>query len=142
VSNKKVLIVDDDPDIRLGMNVRLKANGYTTFFAADGVSALSEAEKHRPEVIILDLGLPGDDGFVVMGKLKQIPFLAEIPIIVVSARDVRVNQGRAIEAGAKAFLRKPFDDVELLALIRNTTGEHAPAEELSLQNQRSMKAGD
>jgi two-component system, OmpR family, KDP operon response regulator KdpE len=138
VGNKKVLIVDDDPDIRLGMNVRLKANNYDTFFAADASAALIEAEKHRPEVIILDLGLPGDDGFVVMERLKQVPCVAEIPIIVVSARDIRVNQARSMEAGAKAFLRKPFDDGELLGLIRDTTGEPAPLEELSRHNRRSM----
>lgn len=125
--NKKILLVDDDSDIRLGMSVRLKANNYDPFFAGDGASALIEAEKHKPDLIVLDLGLPGDDGFVVMDKFKQIPGIADIPIIVVSARDVRVARARAIEAGAKAFLRKPFDDVELLALIAATTEEAAPS---------------
>jgi DNA-binding response OmpR family regulator len=136
VSNKAILIVDDDPDICLGMSVRLKANQYDTFFAGDADSALIEAEKRKPEVIILDLGLPGDDGYAVMERLKRIPFVAEIPIIVVSARDIRVNQARSMEAGAKAFLRKPFDDAELLALIRNTTEE--PSSRGTLQNQRSL----
>jgi DNA-binding response OmpR family regulator len=122
VGNKKILIVDDDPDIRLGMNVRLKANAYDTFFAADAASSLIEAEKHKPDLIILDLGLPGEDGFVVMERLKQLPSVAAIPIVVVSARDVRANQERALNAGAKAFLRKPFDDAELLAVIRATLG--------------------
>ena len=121
--NKNILIVDDDPDIRLGMNVRLKANHYDPFFAGDADTALIEVEKHKPDLVVLDLGLPGDDGFVVMERFKQIPTIADIPIIVVSARDVRAAQARAIEAGARAFLRKPFDDVELLALIRATTGE-------------------
>jgi DNA-binding response OmpR family regulator len=125
VSNKKILIVDDDPDIRLGMQVRLRANDYDPFFAGDAVSALIAAEKHKPDLVVLDLGLPGDDGFVVMQRFKQTPTVADIPIIVVSARDVRMAQARAIEAGAKAFLGKPFDDVELLALIRATTGEPA-----------------
>jgi two-component system KDP operon response regulator KdpE len=122
VGNKKILIVDDDPDIRLGMNVRLKANAYDTFFAADAVSSLIEAEKQKPDLIVLDLGLPGEDGFVVMERLKQFPSVAAIPVIVVSARDVRANQERALNAGAKAFLRKPFDDAELLAVIRVTLG--------------------
>jgi CheY-like chemotaxis protein len=120
---KKLLIVDDDPDIRLGMNVRLKANDYDTVFAADAVSALVEARKHQPDLIILDLGLPAGDGFVVMERLKQIPSIAVIPIIVVSARDPRTNQDRAIKAGAKAFLKKPFDDLELLEVIRKTLGK-------------------
>jgi DNA-binding response OmpR family regulator len=138
VGNKKVLIVDDDPDIRLGMNIRLKANNYDTVFAADAVSALIQAEQQKPDLIVLDLGLPGDDGFVVMERLKQVPSIAEIPVIVVSARDVRVSQARATEAGAKAFLRKPFDDAELLALIRANTEVPALSEDLSLHNQRSI----
>lgn len=123
MANKKLLIVDDDPDIRLGMNVRLRANDYDTVFAADAVSALVEARTHKPDLIILDLGLPAGDGFVVMERLKQIPSIAIIPIIVVSARDARTNQDRAIKAGAKAFLKKPFDDLELLEVIRKTLGE-------------------
>jgi DNA-binding response OmpR family regulator len=130
MSNNRLLIVDDDPDIRLGMKVRLQANGYDISFATDAASALVEAPKHMPGLIVLDLGLPGEDGFVVMEKLRQIPSIAETPIIVVSARDVRVNEARAMDAGAKAFLRKPFDDVELLALIRATTG--APSQKPSV----------
>jgi DNA-binding response OmpR family regulator len=138
VCNKKILIVDDDPDIRLGMNVRLKANHYDPFFAGDAVSALIEAEKHKPDLIVLDLGLPGDDGFAVMERIKQIPIIADIPIIVVSARDVRAAQPRALEAGAKAFLRKPFDDVELLDLIRAITGAPGLSMKPSLHIQRPI----
>src|ERR1700738_1826756 len=125
MGNKKILIVDDDPDIRQGMNVRLKANHYDTFFAADAFSSMVEARKHEPDLIILDLGLPAGDGFVVMERLKKIPSLAVVPIIVVSARDVRANQERALKAGAKAFLQKPVDDAELLAVIRQALGEPA-----------------
>ena len=87
-----------------------------------------EARKHEPDLIILDLGLPGGDGFVVMERLKLIPSLAVIPIIVVSARDVRTNQERALKAGAKAFLQKPVDNAELLAVIRQALGETEPLE--------------
>jgi DNA-binding response OmpR family regulator len=125
MGNKKILIVDDDPDIRQGMNVRLKANHYDTFFAADAFSSMVEARKHEPDLIILDLGLPAGDGFIVMERLKKIPSLAVIPIIVISARDVRVNRERAVKAGAKAFLQKPVDDAELLAVIRQALGEPA-----------------
>ena len=123
MNNRKILIVDDDYDIRLGMIIRLTANQYDPFFAGDAVSALIEAEKHQPSLVILDLGLPGHDGFVVMERFKQLPMMANIPIIVVSAR--RAAKERAIEAGAKAFLAKPFDDVDLLALIRTITGDPA-----------------
>jgi DNA-binding response OmpR family regulator len=117
--------VDDDPDIRQGMHVRLKANGYDTYFAADALACITEARKSSPDLILLDLGLPAGDGFVVMERLRLNPALAVIPVIVVSARDVRANQERALKAGAKAFLQKPVDNVELLAEIRQALGEPA-----------------
>jgi DNA-binding response OmpR family regulator len=125
MSNKKILIVDDDPDVRQGMHVRLKANHYDTFFAGDALSSIAEARKHDPDLIILDLGLPAGDGFVVMDRLKSVPSLAVIPVIVVSARDVLANKERALKAGAKAFLQKPVDNAELLKVIRQALGEPA-----------------
>src|ERR1039458_3619708 len=65
----KILIVDDDPDLRRGLNLRLRANHYETAYATDGFSAISMAQKERPDLIILDLGLPAGDGFVVMERL-------------------------------------------------------------------------
>jgi len=125
VGNKKILIVDDDPDVRQGLHVRLKANHYDTFFAGDALSSMSEARKNEPDLIILDLGLPAGDGFVVMERLKSIPSLSMIPVIVVSARDVLANKERALKAGAKAFLQKPVDNAELLKVIRQALGEPA-----------------
>jgi DNA-binding response OmpR family regulator len=127
VANKKILIVDDDPDVRQGMHVRLKANHYDTFFAGDAPSSIAEARKNEPDLIILDLGLPAGDGFVVMEWLKSNPYLAVIPVIVVSARDVLANKERALKAGAKAFLQKPVDNAELLKVIRQALGEPALA---------------
>ena len=117
MSNKKILIVEDDADVRLGYNVLLKANHYDTFFAADGNSAVSEARKHQPDLVILDLGLPAGNGFIVLEWFRANPYLAVIPVVVVSARDLHGNKERALQAGAKAFLQKPWDDDELLALI-------------------------
>jgi DNA-binding response OmpR family regulator len=127
MGNKKILIVEDDPDVRQGMNLRLKANHYDTFFAGDALSSMSEARKHEPDLIILDLGLPAGDGFVVIERLKSIPALSGIPVIVVSARDVHTNKERALKAGAKAFLQKPVDNAELLKVIRQALGEPALA---------------
>ena len=103
MSNKKILIVEDDPDVRRGMHVRLQANHYDTFFAADGMASIAEARKHMPDLIILDLGLPAGDGFSVMERLKANDSLSLIPVIVVSARDVRANQERALKAGRRPF---------------------------------------
>jgi DNA-binding response OmpR family regulator len=130
MGNKKILIVDDDPDVRLGLHVRLKANHYDVFFAADGMSSIAEARKHMPDLIILDLGLPAGDGFSVMERLKANDALSLIPVIVVSARDRHPNMDRALKAGAKAFLQKPVANAELLAVIRRALGE-APQQEKS-----------
>ena len=125
MSNKKILIVDDDPNVRKGMHLRLTANHYDTFFAADAIAAMAEARKHQPDLIILDLGLPGGDGLVVIQWIKAIPALALIPIIVVSARDIRANQHRVLKAGAKAFLQKPVDNSEFFTVIRDALGDPA-----------------
>jgi DNA-binding response OmpR family regulator len=138
MGNKKILIVDDDPDVRHGMHLRLKANHYDTFFAADALSSVAEARKHEPDLIILDLGLPAGDGFLVMERLKTIPSLAVIPIIVVSARDGHANQERAVKAGAKAFLQKPVDNAELLAVIRQALGEPAQREKPAVYDLGSL----
>src|SRR6202011_5199858 len=123
VSQKTILIVDDDPDVRLGLHVRLKANHYDVIFAADGMASIAEARKHLPDLIILDLGLPAGDGFSVMERLKANDTLSLIPVIVVSARDRNANVDRALKAGAKAFLQKPVTNAELLAVIRQALGE-------------------
>src|ERR1700726_4732974 len=125
MGNKKILIVDDDPDVLHSMHVRLKANNYDTSFAADAISCMAEARKNEPDLVILDLGLPAGDGFVVMERFKAVPSLASIPVIVVSGRDHRANHKRAIEAGAKAYLQKPVNNAELLAVIRQTLAEPA-----------------
>jgi DNA-binding response OmpR family regulator len=123
MSRKTILIVDDDPDVRLGLHVRLKANLYDVVFAADGIAAISEARKRMPDLIILDLGLPAGDGFSVLERLKANLSLALIPVIVVSARDRNANRERALKAGARAFLQKPVDNARLLSLIRLALGE-------------------
>jgi DNA-binding response OmpR family regulator len=125
MSQKTILIVDDDPDVRLGLHVRLKANHYNVIFAADGMASIAQARKHLPDLIILDLGLPAGDGFSVLERLKANDSLSLIPVIVVSARDLNANMDRALKAGAKAFLQKPVDNAELLKVIRQAMGEPA-----------------
>jgi two-component system KDP operon response regulator KdpE len=132
MANKRILIVDDDLDVRQAMHVRLKANGYDTFFATDALSSVAEARRQLPDLIILDLGLPGGDGYVVIERLKRHPALAVIPIVVVSARDVRGNKDRAIKAGANVYLQKPVDNAELLAIIRQALGEPAHPEDADI----------
>jgi DNA-binding response OmpR family regulator len=120
---KKILIVDDDPDVRLGLQLRLTANHYDVIFAADGVASIAEARKHMPDLMILDLGLPAGDGFSVLERLKVNEKLSSIPVIVLSGRDRVGNWDRAIKAGAKTFLQKPVANDKLLAVIRLVLAE-------------------
>jgi DNA-binding response OmpR family regulator len=117
MSERKILVIDDDSDIRLGLNVRLRASGYLTAFAVDGVSAIRMARKERPCLILLDLGLPAGDGFQVLERLKINTELSHVPVIVLSARDAEANERRALKAGAYAYLEKPVDDEDLLEAI-------------------------
>lgn len=123
MSNKKILIIEDDADVRLGYKVLLTAHHYDTFFAVDAFIAVSEARKHQPDLILLDLGLPAGEGFIVLERFRANTLLARIPVIVVSARDLHGNKERALQAGAKAFVQKPWNDNELLALIRQLLGQ-------------------
>ena len=115
----KILIIEDDQDVVRAMAVRLKAHGYDLVVARDAISAISTARKEKPDLILLDLGLPGGDGFVVMERLRALPDLVLVPVIVVSARDPKTNESRALKAGACSFFQKPFDSAELLAAIQN-----------------------
>jgi DNA-binding response OmpR family regulator len=123
MGNKRILIVEDDQALMQGIHLRLKANHYDTCFATDAITSISEARRCEPDLIILDLGLPAGDGFMVIERLKAIPSVAMIPIVVMSGREGFGNRERALRAGARCFLQKPTDDSELLAIIHQILGE-------------------
>jgi DNA-binding response OmpR family regulator len=120
MANSKIMIVDDDPDLRQALRLRLRANKYETVNAVDGYSAIAMAYKERPDLIILDLGLPAGDGFVVLDRLQKDDKLSAIPVIVLTARDPQANERRVLRAGAAAFFQKPADNAELMDVIRAT----------------------
>jgi two-component system KDP operon response regulator KdpE len=109
----RILVVDDDPDLVRALRLRLQANNYEVTSAGDGDAAIASVTKERPALIILDLGLPNGDGFVVLNRLQ----LSDVPVIVLSARDPQSNEERALKAGATAFFQKPADNDELLNMI-------------------------
>jgi DNA-binding response OmpR family regulator len=120
ITNSKILIVDDDPDLRQSLKLRLRANHYDTFHAVDGFSGIALAYKELPNLIILDLGLPAGDGFAVLNHLQRDDKLSSIPVIVLTARDPQSSEQCSLAAGASAFFQKPPDNAELLEVIRAT----------------------
>ena len=119
MDKKKILIVEDDRDIAMGLSLRLKANGYDTAYASDAHSGIDVASKEKPDVILLDIGLPDDNGFVMMKRMENIPSLSSVPIIVLTGRPQQVYKEATVLAGAKAYLQKPVENQELLAAIRD-----------------------
>jgi len=117
----KVLIIDDDLDLCLGLRIRLQAY-YDTYFANDAGSGLSMAFTEMPDVVVLDIGLPDYDGYFFLQSLREIPGLAGLPVIVVTARDRSDHEWRCREAGAKLFFQKPIDDHSLAVAIKQLVG--------------------
>ena len=100
------------------MRLRLRANDYDIATAGDGYAAIATAQKERPDLVVLDLGLPAGDGFVVLDRLQKSSALSGVPVIVLSARDPQGNEEKALRAGAAAYFQKPADNDELLNVIR------------------------
>ncbi len=97
------------------------------FMPRMATAAVAVAQKEHPDLIVLDLGLPAGDGFVVLERLQNIDTLAGIPVVVLTARDPQNNEERALKGGAAAFFQKPVDNAELLDVIRaSLTDSRAP----------------
>jgi DNA-binding response OmpR family regulator len=116
-AQRKILIVEDDADIRGLLSLRLRQRSYDTSVATDGMTALAVARREQPDLVVLDLGLPAGDGFTVMERMRSITSLAEIPVVVITARDAATNREKAESFGAVAFVEKPIDFDQLLETI-------------------------
>jgi DNA-binding response OmpR family regulator len=118
----KILVIDDDQILCLGIDTRLKANDYNPCFAHDAESALSTALAEMPDLIILDIGLRGRDGYFVMQRFNAFPELANVPIIVLTGLDAFSHKERCRDAGAKRFFEKPVTNLRLMTAIRQLVG--------------------
>jgi two-component system KDP operon response regulator KdpE len=111
----RILVVDDEPQIRRALATNLRARGYEVDLAADGEAGLAAAAKSRPDVVVLDLGLPGIDGLEVVRGLRG---WTDVPIVVLSVREAESDKVAALDAGADDYVTKPFGMDELLARLR------------------------
>jgi len=119
VANKpnRVLVVDDEPMNRELMESQLIPLGYEVMMAVNGEDALAKVEESRPDVILLDVMMPGMDGFEVARRLKALESVRHIPIVMVTALREVEDRIRALEAGASDFMSKPIDRAELRATV-------------------------
>jgi two-component system KDP operon response regulator KdpE len=122
----RVLVVDDEPQIRRALSINLRARGYEVETAASGEEALQRAAARAPDVVVLDLGLPGMDGVEVIRGLRG---WTTVPIVVLSVRDQERDKVVALDAGADDYVTKPFGMGELLARLRAALRRAAPAGE-------------
>jgi CheY-like chemotaxis protein len=119
-----VLLVEDEDQLRRVMKDLLERDGYTVAEARDGVQALDQVDRFAPDVIILDLNLPGLDGYSVLTQLRSRPTTRSIPVVVLTAKGDEDNEVRVFEMGADDFITKPFRAKALSARLEAVLGRH------------------
>ena len=126
---RKVLIVDDEADIQDGVRRWLHAAGYETLLAANGDQGVSTATDHEPHAILLDMLMPVKDGLETLAELRANEQTHDIPVVMLSA-SLRDEQ-RALDAGAKYFVHKPYDGKRLISTVRAAIDQHNSSESLA-----------
>lgn len=124
-----VLVVDDEPNIVLSLRFLMRAEGYPVHVACDGHQALELARAHRPQVILLDLMLPGQDGYEVCQQLRETPGVQDSGIIMLTARGRETEREKGLALGADDYVTKPFSTRDLLQRVQhymNAAGREAP----------------
>jgi len=114
----KILLIDYEPDLVRALQIRLKKNGYDVVLAFDCIQGFIIAQKEKPNLIILDIMVPGGGGFAAVERLKLSADTRDIPIIFLTG--ISGGEDRAYRAGASSYLMKPYDPNELLGVIRRT----------------------
>lgn len=109
------LVIDDEPQIRRLLRVTLEANGYRVLDAATGEAGLADVAQRKPDVVLLDLGLPDLDGLTVLKRIRE---WSQVPILILSVRDQEEDKIAALDSGADDYVTKPFNSGELLARVR------------------------
>jgi two-component system OmpR family response regulator len=129
MAKEKILVVDDEQDVAKALKVRLKANGYQVVIASDSVQAFIMANKEKPDLILLDIMIPGGGGFVVAERLKQSQTTHHIPIVFLTG--IPGGEERAYQLGASGYVMKPYHPDELIQTIHRAL-ERVRGEEANL----------
>ncbi len=120
---KSILVVDDDRDIVLGLSIRLRAAGYAVLAVQDGNAALSTAINKKPDLILMDIGIPAGNGLWVLEFLKKNANSMLIPVVIMTGMEPVAAREKAMALGAVEFFQKPVDNDQLLQAIRRHVGE-------------------
>ena len=122
----KIFIVEDESDLVKALVIRLKAEGFQTAYVTDGISALERAREEKPDLILLDICLPGRNGFEVFQQLRQDPATEHIPIVFLTARSTMENRQKARHLGAAGYVIKPFQWANLIKLVHDVLSTFDP----------------
>jgi DNA-binding response OmpR family regulator len=120
---KKILIVEDDPSFSRAINHIIQKEGYDVITAANGMSGLRMAQEEKPDLLILDVMLPGLDGIEICHRLRQNPPTATLPIIMLSAKGQEADRTTGLKVGANEYLTKPIDRALLLEKVTSLLGK-------------------
>ena len=123
MAGRYVLLIEDEPHIAEAIQFILMRAGWRVSVRADGAQALQAIAQERPDVVVLDLMLPGRSGLEILSDLRADPALADLPVLMLSARSQQRDREAAGRAGATAFLAKPFANADVLAAVRRLAGE-------------------
>jgi len=124
-TSPRVLVVEDEPIILRLLQVNLRLQGYEVLAFANGEDALRRAEELPPDVVVLDIVLPGIDGFEVCRRLRELPATADVPVIMVTAQAQAEDRARGYALGVHEYVTKPFEPAELVALVRDALAGRA-----------------
>ena len=126
---RRVLVVDDEPDVLLLCRVNLEFEGYEVMEAGDGVEAMTRVRERRPDVILLDVMMPRMDGWQVLTELKSDPDLQDIPVVMLTAKVQDQDQIRGWSAGASEYITKPFSPLSLSQVLEDVLNDGPDDEE-------------
>ena len=116
--NKRILIVEDEKNIVDILSFNLSKEGYETLEAYDGEAGLQLALEQNPDLILLDIMLPGDDGYTILEQLKSMPSVKDVPVIMVTAKEAEFDKVKGLEGGADDYITKPFGMMEFVARVK------------------------
>jgi two-component system alkaline phosphatase synthesis response regulator PhoP len=120
---KKIMVVDDEPYIARVIKFKLEQEGYTVISANDGITGLTKIKEEKPDMVLLDVMMPGMSGYEVCQKIKGDAELAGIPVVILTAKGQERDREQGFSMGASDYITKPFSPNRLLELVKSIIGE-------------------